>query len=58
MLKKWNLQQPFIFYFEHQVRFDKHPRTNELATKFLKHSNHFKDYENLIGPVVLIDYWE
>lgn len=58
MLKKWNLQQPFIFYFEHQVRFDKHPRTNELATKFLKYSNHFKDYENLIGPVVLIDYWE
>lgn len=58
MLKKWNLQQPFIFYFEHQVRLDTHKRTNELATKFLKYSDHFKKFENLIGPVVLIDYWE
>jgi len=58
MLKKWNLQQPFIFYFEHQIRFDTHKRTNELATKFLKNSNHFKNFEDLIGPVVLVDYWE
>ena len=57
-LKKWNLENPTIFYFEHQIRFDNHPRENKIATKLLRKSNYFKNYEIIVGPVIILNNWD
>lgn len=57
-LKKWNLENPTIFYFEHQIRFDSHPRENKIATRLLRNSNYFKKYEIIVGPVIILNNWD
>lgn len=57
-LKKWNLENPTIFYFEHQIRFDSHIRENKIATKLLRNSNYFKNYELIVGPVIILNNWD
>ena len=57
MAKKWGLQKPIIAFMELPEEQRIEENINQLATKFMRNSEHFNETQYVYGAAIMIDNW-